>query len=177
LVDKVKRTVGRLIEYVSHFFWVISGILIVMMMFSTTYGVIRRYAFNRPEPYSYELSVIFLLWCFIFAVAELEKQGRHIRVDIIISHLPQVAQNILLNIVTPVVGLFVCVLLTWRGWTTAWYSLRIDEVSSSVWAEPFFPIKIIIPIGYGLLCLILLTKLSHGIALLKRGTEKEKLRE
>jgi TRAP-type C4-dicarboxylate transport system permease small subunit len=172
LANKVKQTVEHLIEYVSHLFWAISGILIVLMVFSATYGVIRRYAFNNPEPYSYEVSIICLLWCFIFSVAELEKQGRHIRVDIVAGHLPGVAQNILLNIIAPIAGLFVCVILTWRGWTTAWFSLQIGEVSQSAWAVALFPVKIIVPIGYGLLCLVLLTRLYRGITSLKGGTKK-----
>jgi TRAP-type C4-dicarboxylate transport system permease small subunit len=172
LANKVKQTVVRLIEDASHLFWVISGILILLMVFTSTYGVIRRYAFNNPEPYSYELSIICLLWCFVFSVAELEKQRRHVRVDMIVGHLPEIAQNIILNIIAPIAGLFICVILTWRGWTTSWFTLRIGEVSQSAWAVPLFPVKIAVPIGYGLLCLILLIRLYRGIASLKGGTKK-----
>jgi TRAP-type C4-dicarboxylate transport system permease small subunit len=161
-----------LVERVSHLFWVISGTLIVVMVFTATYGVIRRYAFNDPEPYSYEISVICLLWSFVFAVAELERQGRHIRVDIISGRLPEVAQNVILNIIAPIAGLFVCVILTWKGWNTAWFSLQINEVSSSAWAVPLFPVKVIVPIGYGLLCLVLIIRLYRGIASLKSGAKK-----
>jgi TRAP-type mannitol/chloroaromatic compound transport system permease small subunit len=172
LANKVGQTAVWLIEHASHIFWAISGTLIVLMVFASAYGVIRRYAFNNPEPYSYEVSIIFLLWCFVFAVPELEKRSRHIRVDIITSHLPRIMQGIFLNIIGPVIGLFVCILLAWRGWTTAWYSLRIGEVSSSVWAVPLFPVKIIIPVCYGLLCLVLLIKLYRGVASLRGGIEK-----
>ena len=172
MANKVKQTVVHLIENASYLLWGISGILILVMVFAATYGVMRRYAFNNPEPYSYEVSIICLLWCFVLAVAELEKQGRHIRVDIIAGRLPEIAQNIILNIIAPIAGLFICVILTWRGWTTAMFALRISEVSSSAWAVPLFPVKVIVPIGYGLLCLILLIRLSRGIASLKSGTKK-----
>ncbi|MBA7563193.1 hypothetical protein ES708_04846 [subsurface metagenome] len=172
MTNKIKQIVERLIEYASRLFWLISGFLIVVMVFSAAYGVIRRYAFNDPEPYSYEISVICLLWCFVFAVAELERQGRHIRVDIVSGHLPEVAQNIILNVIAPILGLFVCVILTWKGWTTAWYSLRISEVSSSAWGVPLFPVKLMVSIGFGLLCLVLIVRLYRGIASLKGGTKR-----
>jgi TRAP-type C4-dicarboxylate transport system permease small subunit len=66
LTNKVKQTAEYLIERVSHLFWVISGALIVVMVFTATYGVIRRYAFNDPEPYSYEISVMCLTMEFCF---------------------------------------------------------------------------------------------------------------
>lgn len=170
--QQVKQKVDHLIEYLSRLFLVLSGAMIVGIVLCATYGVIRRYAFNSPEPYSYELSIIFLLLCFVFAVADLEKTGRHIRVDIVSARLPEGAQAILLNIVGPILGLFACSILTWKSWDVAMFSLRIGEVSTSIWAVPLFPVKIAVPVGFGLLCLVLLTKIYRGIASLKGGAKK-----
>jgi TRAP-type C4-dicarboxylate transport system permease small subunit len=174
LSKKVNGIAENLVNYTSHIFLTISGILIVLMVLSSTYGVIRRYMFNNPEPYSYEITIIFLIWCFVFGVAELERKEQHIRVDIISGQLPKNIQNILMSIITPIAGLFIGSLFTWKGWSNAWYSLQIAEVSSSVWKVPLFPIKVIIPICFGVLSLVLLMRLCHGIASLSKLSQKEK---
>ena len=66
--SKVKYTPDYIIERLSRFFLIIAGLLTLLMVFTATYGVFRRYAFNSPEPYSYELSTMFLLFSFVLAV-------------------------------------------------------------------------------------------------------------
>ena len=172
LANKINRISEQIIERASSLFLALGGVLIVLMAFLTSYGVIRRYAFDSPEPYSYEFNMIFLVLCFVLAVPAVDRLCRHIRVDIIPTRLPQRAQDILTNIVAPIIGLVFCVVLVWKGWTDAWYAFRIGQLSSSAWAVPLFPTKVIIPIGYGLLCLVLIARLYGGIASLKDSTTK-----
>jgi TRAP-type C4-dicarboxylate transport system permease small subunit len=172
LASKVIRAVDSVIERAGSAGLVISGFILVIMVLLATYGVVRRYIFDSPEPYSYELSMVGMLWSFVLAAAALERQRRHIRVDFVSGRLPLKAQGVLLNIVAPVLGLFFCFLLAWQGWEVAMFSLSISEVSSSAWAIPLFPVKIVVPIGYSLLCLVLLTILIRGVASLFVGTKK-----
>ena len=172
MVNKVIQTVDHLIERTSHLFLVLSGILIVVMMFSTSYGVIRRYAFNSPEPYSYEISTMFLLFSFVFAVSAVERLNRHIRVDFISIRLSERVQHVLLNIIAPLIGLYYSVLLTWKSLDAALFSLSIGEISSSIWGVPLFPVKIMVPIGYLLLALVLLTRIYKGIVFIKSKVRK-----
>ncbi|OGO21923.1 MAG: hypothetical protein A2144_13875 [Chloroflexi bacterium RBG_16_50_9] len=172
MTNKAKQKIDRVIERASHLFLVLSGVLIVLMMFAATYGVARRYIFNSPEPYSYEISTMFLLFSFVFAISAVENLGRHIRVDFISSHLAEGAQNVILNIIAPLMGLFFSILLVWKGVEVSLFSLKIGEVSSSSWREPLFPIKLMVPIGYALLVLVLLTRVYKGFVSLKRTAEK-----
>jgi TRAP-type C4-dicarboxylate transport system permease small subunit len=155
--------VERIIERISNAFTVLSGVLIVLMAFLASYGVIRRYVFESPEPYSYELSMMFLLWTFVLALAYLEKLDSHLRVDFFVVLLPERISNFFLNVVGPIAGLVFCAVLTWEGWTVAMYSLETGEKSMSIWAVPLFPVKIVIPFGYGLLCIVLILKIIQGI--------------
>ena len=172
MTSKVKQKADKVVEKASHAFLVLSGILIVIMMFSTTYGVVRRYVFNSPEPYSYEISTMFLLFSFVFAISAVERLGRHIRADFVSSRLPERVQHIILNVIAPIMGLFFAFMLTWKGLDVSLFSLKIGEVSSSSWREPLFPIKLMVPIGYALLILVLLTRVYKGFALLKGNTKK-----
>jgi TRAP-type C4-dicarboxylate transport system permease small subunit len=158
--------VDRISERLCFFFLALGGSLTVLMSLLTTYGVIRRYAFNNPEPYSYELVTMFFLFSFVFAVSYVDRGERHIRVDFISNLLPGRWRNILLNIFSPLLGLAYAFFLAREGWVAAVRSVTIGEVSLSVWAEPLWPIKLMIPLGYALLCLALLTRISRGITTL-----------
>jgi len=161
---KVLQIIDRTIDRICDLGLVSGGILILVMSLLSTYGVGRRYLLHSPEPYSYELSTMLLVACVVIAVAGLQRHGRHLRVDFVAIFLPASVQSILINIVTPVLALFYVVIVTWQSWNSALYSMSIGETSQSSWEEPLFPIKLLVPIGMALLCLVLAAQLSRGIA-------------
>ena len=165
---KILHFLDYIIGRVADLALVISGILILIMSVLSTYGVGRRYLLNSPEPYSYELSTMLLVACVVLAVAGLQRHKRHLRVDFIANFLPRTIQNALIDIVTPILGLFFVAITTWKSWENALYSMSIGETSQSSWEEPLFPIKFLVPIGMALLCLVLTAQLSRGIASLAR---------
>jgi len=143
------------------------------MGFVVTYGVIKRYVFADPSIYVYELSMMFMISGLVFAVAYVQREGRHLRVDFLSSRMSQATQDIILNLVVPIAGLFYCIVLTWKGWTSAMYSLQIGETSQSIWGEPLFPVRVSIPVGYGLICLVLVSQICRSIAALKSRITKK----
>lgn len=168
----ILKRLDRISERICFFFLALAGALTVLMSLLTTYGVVRRYVFHNPEPYSYELVTMFFLFSFVFAVSYVDRGDRHIRVDLLSNLMSKSWRNILLNIIAPVLALTYAVLLARQGWVAAMRSFDIGEVSMSVWAEPLWPIKIMIPIGYALLCLALLTRISRGVTSLIAGKGK-----
>jgi len=50
--------------------------------------------------------------------------------------------------------------------------LQIGETSQSAWEEPLWPTKMTVPVGAGLLCLVLLAQLSRGVASFIRRVRK-----
>jgi TRAP-type mannitol/chloroaromatic compound transport system permease small subunit len=173
LITKIIHKLEFLIDRASHLLLILSGILVLLMAWIVTYGVIKRYAFHAPDPYTYELSTMFLLFCGVLAVAAVENMDRHVRNDILSSRFPEGVQLVLLKIIFPFLALLFVVLLTWKSGGNALYALRIGQVSASPWAVPLAPIKFVIPAGYGLLCLVLIGKICHGIARLTRGKDKD----
>lgn len=167
MITKIFHKLDYLIDRASHLLLVMSGVLILLMAWVVTYGVIKRYAFHAPDPYTYEISTMFLLFCGVLAVAAVEKMDRHVRNDILSSRFPEGVQLILLKIIFPLLALLFVVLLTWKSCNNALYALRIGQVSASPWAVPLAPIKFVIPVGYGLLCLVLIGKFCQGLAQLK----------
>jgi TRAP-type mannitol/chloroaromatic compound transport system permease small subunit len=161
------QTLDRVIERISYYGVYASGLMAVIMAFMATYGVVRRYIFDNPEPYSYEISTMFLLIGIVLAIPYIQRVGRHLRVDILAGRFPEGVQAVLLNIFVPIVAIFYLAPMTWQSWETAYHSLQIGEKTYTAWAPPMFPIKVWVPIGVGMLCLVLFAQLCHGIYLLK----------
>lgn len=176
MVKRLIQILDRMIERAGYYALLLSGILILLMSWLSTYGVGRRYVLHSPEPYSYELSTIFLVACVVLAVAALQRVGRHLRVDFVASRFSQGVQDALFNIVTPILALFYVVLLTWQSWGYAWYSLEMGEISQSAWREPWWPTKMVIPVGTGLLCLVLIAQLCRGVTSLIQRIREKKMR-
>ncbi len=158
------RALDSALEWVTKLFVMLAALMTLCMIFVTSYGVVMRYFFRMPEPISYEIATIFLLWGYIFGIAYVEWRGEHIRADIFVPLMPKALVRALHRIVAHVLALSYCAILTWKGWTAAIYSFSIGERSMSVWQEPLFPIKIMIPICYALLTLVVFRNLCHGIA-------------
>ena len=166
--EKVKRIFDPWIERINLVFLVLSGSMITIMAFLSTYGSIRRYAFNSPEPISYEFSKMFLLLSFVLAIAAVEKQGRFLRCDLLLERFPESARNIISNIVSPILGITFFGIVTWMSFGDTLHALEINQHSLSSWPVPLFPIKLLIPIGYGFLCFILVIRLVLGLLYIKK---------
>jgi TRAP-type mannitol/chloroaromatic compound transport system permease small subunit len=169
-MQKVDHWIGR----VSHLLLLISGILILLMAFAQTYGVVQRYIFHAPDSSAYELSTLCLLFCGVLAFAGVEKLNQNVLNDIVSAHFPARMKAIVISTIVPFLALIFCAVLTWKSLDNALYALKIGQVTQSPWALPLAPIKLIIPLGYTLLCLVLLGKFIHGITLLKSGINRDR---
>jgi len=158
-MQRVDNLLGRLTDLLL----IISGIMILLMAFAQTYGVVQRYILKAPDSSPYEISVLCLLFCGILAVSGVEKLNQHIMNDIISSRYPARMKVIVIDIVFPLLALIFCVVLTWKSMDNALYALKIGQVTQSSWALPLGLIKLSIPICYILLCLVILNKVIHGI--------------
>lgn len=157
------KSIDRILEKGTLASVVLGGLLTLIMMFVTTYGVVMRYFFRSPEPVSYEIATICMLWAFLFGISYVEWRGTHIKADIFTPFMPEGMVRFLHTVVSHFLALAYCVALTWKGWTVAMYSYSIGERSMSVWQEPLFPVKVMIPVGYCFLGLVVLRNLCHGI--------------
>jgi TRAP-type C4-dicarboxylate transport system permease small subunit len=164
MFGKIIKSLDRILEKVTLCTVLLGGFMTLIMMFVTGYGVVMRYFFRRPEPISYEIATICMLWAFLFGISYVEWKGINIKADIFTPFMPKALVRFLQTVVSHFFALIYCSILTWKGWTTSMYSYSIGERSMSVWQEPLFPIKVMVPIGYFLLCLVIIRNISHGIA-------------
>lgn len=170
--NKVKQKLDLWIERVNQGFVAFAGSLIVIMAFLSTYGSIRRYAFNSPEPISYEFSKMFLLLSFVLALAAVERQNRFLRCDLLLERFPENVRNIISNIISPIFGITFFSIITWISFGDTLRALEIGQHSLSSWPVPLFPVKLLVPIGYGFLCFILVIRLVLGLLHIKTSSRE-----
>jgi C4-dicarboxylate transporter DctQ subunit len=141
---------------------VTSGVLMVIMGFLVFQGVIRRYVFENAEPYSYEYTCYFLLASMLFATIHITSLGQHIRVDLFFGRFPKRVQYFSENLIHNVLGLIFCAVVTWKSWEIAWRSLETNKVST--WGTPIFVVQMVVPVSTGLVCLVLICKITAYLA-------------
>jgi TRAP-type C4-dicarboxylate transport system permease small subunit len=177
MLQRMMHAFDRMLEKTTALLVILGGLMTLVMMFATAYGVALRYFFRRPEPISYEIATICMLWAFLFGISFVEWKGTHIRADIFTPFMPKPMVRFLHTVVSHFLALAYCGILTWKGMTVALYSYSIGERSMSVWAEPLFPVKIMVPIGYFFLSLVVLRNLCHGIASYSTKTDADAVGE
>jgi TRAP-type C4-dicarboxylate transport system permease small subunit len=173
LFKKVFSSLEHILDRIVYYAIYVGGVITLIMAFVTTYGVFRRYALNSPEPYSYEIGIFCLISSVSLALPYIQKQGRNLRVDFLSNRWSPQLQGAMLNIVTPLFALFYLGLLVWKSWGDALYSLGRGERTYSAWGPPVGPMKLCVPIGVGLLCLVLIFQLIHGFISLKKHSREE----
>lgn len=162
-IARVARFLDRVVDLLSKAALFCGGILLLVMAFNVTYGVLARYAFHSPSVVAMDLTKILMIPALVLAVSYVQRHDRHLQVDFLSSRFPEKVRLVLFQILVPISGLFVGYVLVWKGWDAMAYSRLINETSYSSWAEPLWPVKLTIPIGYGLLCVVMVAQLCRGI--------------
>ncbi len=170
--SKFIQVVNLWLDRLTRAFVFVAGVLIIIMAFLATYGSLKRYAFNSPDPIAYEFSCMFLLLSFVLAIAAVERQDRFLRCDLLLERVPHSIRNIIMNIISPILGLTFFGIVTYMSYGDAIRALQIGQVSTSALPVPLFPVKIFIPVSYGLFCIILVMRLVLGFARIKKPYEE-----
>jgi TRAP-type mannitol/chloroaromatic compound transport system permease small subunit len=173
-LGKAGQLLASLLDRITLVFLTISGAMILVMACIDTYGVARRYVFANPDPYVYTSINILMLGCAVFAIAHVERLGRHISISFVAGHLSHKAQEILQNIIGPILGLIFCFTVIWMSWHDAWFSLQIKQTTPGIVDIPLFPIKMMVPVGFGLLCLVLIAKILRYVVSLRSKAKSVK---
>jgi TRAP-type C4-dicarboxylate transport system permease small subunit len=174
-----EQALPRLIGRITYLLSILGGSLMVILSLATAYGVIRRYLFNSPEPYSYEVGCICMLSSFVLTLAAVEWRDRFIRVDIVLTLFPKRFAGIVANLISPMIGLVLVVVFIWQSGIDASHAFQINQKSMSIWREPLYPIKFVIFIGYVLLGLTLLARIYYSLTALRsrEKTEETKIQK
>ena len=142
-IDQLSKTVGHA------FAW-----CIVILTLGTCFEVMMRYVFNDPTSWAFDLSYMMYGAVFYMAGAYTLSRSGHVRADMFYRKWPERTQATV-ELVLYVIFFFPGILaLVVAGSDYGIESLRIREVSvNSPAGMPIWPLKMMIPIGAGLMAL------------------------
>jgi TRAP-type C4-dicarboxylate transport system permease small subunit len=129
------------------------GVLALMMLLTAS-DVILRYAFNRPIVGAYDLTEYMMAIVVSFGLAYCAFMKGHVRVDLVVSHLPQRLQAVI-DSITGLLSVFLFAVITWQSFV---YMLALfhSGLESTVLLIPRFPFTGLVCLGSAFLTLVLL---------------------
>jgi TRAP-type C4-dicarboxylate transport system permease small subunit len=127
-------------------------------MIITAADVVGRDIFNHPIPGTVELSQYMLAVFILLGFAYAHQVKAHVAVSIITSRLPHHAQ-LILYVITTLIGLFIFSILAWQGWVVG-----IEERTvSDMLRVPQYPFRLLVAVAAFLICLELLIDLGDSL--------------
>ncbi len=142
------------------------GVLAVMMVL-TAGDVTLRYVFNRPIVGSLDITEYMMAIVISFGLAYCAFLKGHVRVDLIVSHLPQRVQAVI-DSITGLLGVILFAVITWQGFV--YMGILVDSgLKSTVLLIPRFPFAGLVCLGSAFLTLVLL---AHFLEFLSEAVRK-----
>jgi TRAP-type mannitol/chloroaromatic compound transport system permease small subunit len=139
----------------------------VLSVFGYYYEVIARFAFNSPTNWLHESMFLMYGMQYILAGAYAYQVDQHVRVDVFYTKFSPRGKAIADIITSVFFFIFVGTLLV-TSYRFAADAVGNDEHSFTEWGVQYWPVKLMMPIGAGLLLLQGVSKLIKDIVLVSR---------
>jgi len=155
----VMNSVNAILGHITNALIIITGFVILIMAVVYTYGSLKRYIFTAPDSYAYLGVAILMLLTALMPLAGVQMMRQHITVDFLGGKFPKVVQEIIKEVLGPLMGLTFCGAIVYTSWKEAMYSLQVSQHTIAAASIPTFPFKILVPIFSGLICLVLVAQI------------------
>jgi TRAP-type mannitol/chloroaromatic compound transport system permease small subunit len=169
LPPRARRTVQLLDRFADATGEVLSW-LIFALVFVVVIEAIRRYAFNDPSIWAYDVSYMLYGTTFMLGAAVTLRYRGHIRTDLFFAKWPprtQAAVDLTFYILFFFPGL---ALFLWAGFDKAWHAFQIGEQAmASPWRPLLWPFRAVIPLCALLLMLQGVSEVLKNWYTLRRG--------
>ncbi len=155
---RVSATINKIFSSPVNIMVAIGAGLLAVIMLLMTFDVIGRYIFKHPINGSDELVGLLLLCVAACAFSYTQKEKRHIRIDVIIDHIPRKLQ-LGFNVFNSLITLGMLSVITWQMFIAARkfvLNLQSGSAASEVLGIPWYPFLIILVIGFGVFTLVIL---------------------
>lgn len=160
------RRLGRVVDAIDNVLVTIGCLLLFALMCLVVADVGRRYLFNAPIAWSYEVVNHFLMpGVFFYTVSHTLKAHAHLAVDILHNYVGTRTRYVF-ELIGTVLALPVFALVTWLAAGRTLEEWRSAAEASSGLAAPTWAISIVLPLGFGMLTLRLaLNAVGYGLSL------------
>lgn len=170
--------VDRLLYWLEIRIGMISGIAIMGLMFLAIVSVGGRNLFNAPLQGYVDWIEQLMPLIAILGISYVQRVGGHIRMDIFLSRL-RGRTLWAIEFITVVLILVLMLLLVWGSFA---HFLRSFDIAAPLWSRdstmdiglPLWPVKLLVPMGFSVLCLrLLLQAWSYASAFTRNDPEPE----
>ncbi len=171
LLSRMDQSLLRL----ERFFGLISGLAVFALMFLAVYSVGGRNIFNSPVRGYVDWIEITMPLIAIMGISYTQRDGGHIRMDILVSKL-RGRTLWAAEFITTFLVLILILLLIWGSWA---HFQRSFDFAAPLWSRdstidiklPVWPAKLVVPVAFSVLALRLCIQLtSYGKAVIS-GTD------
>ena len=124
----------------------------VILAIIVIWGVMLTYVFGKSDIFSVEISEYLLVLICFFSIAFVQKEDKHVQVDIVTEKLSLKKRQIL-EIFTSFLCLIFCIIVGWKATTVSIMNFKRDFYSTSLISFPMWIPYMIISYGFTMLTL------------------------
>ncbi|TCS70025.1 TRAP-type mannitol/chloroaromatic compound transport system permease small subunit [Sulfuritortus calidifontis] len=154
-IDALNERVGRAV------YW-----LVLIVALVSAGNAASRYGLGASSNAWLELQWYLFSAIFLLAAGYTLRHNGHVRIDVIYGRLPPRSRAMIDLFGTVLFLLPMAGLIMWLSWTGFAESYAIGEVSPDAGGLPRWPVRLLIPLGFGLLALQGVSELIKRIAFL-----------
>ncbi len=165
---KIFRIIASGIESLSWFSEILAEIALMGLLLLVSHEVFVRYVLDKPTIFSVEISEYLLVFVSFMSIGWVLREDRHVRMLALVQILPKKVQ-LALDIVTSILAILFCGVLTWKGGQTAFMAYVGDYHSSSLVNFPLWIAYSFIPFGALVLGLQFMVRIGQRVKMLLGG--------
>ncbi len=135
-----------LVEKASKFFGTMACLLLIPLLAFTGYEVLMRYVFHSPTIWVWDLNTILFAAIVMLGGADTLRENSHVGMDFLVQNF-QPRNRAILDLITSVLFYFGMLALLVYSWEQAVMSWKSNETMSTIWAPPYYLMKMLIPLG------------------------------
>jgi TRAP-type mannitol/chloroaromatic compound transport system permease small subunit len=164
---------SRAIDRLNAEFGVIANWLVLLACLISAGNAGSRYLFSASSNAWLEIQWYMFAGMVLLGAPYTLKMNEHVRVDLVYGMVSE-RTRIWIDIVCGVLFLLpICVILTYFTWPWFVESWRIGEISSNAGGLVRWPVKLMLPIGFGLMALQGVSEIIKRIAALEHVIEAD----
>lgn len=145
-MNKLAARLFLYIDRVSHIFYVVAGVFLVIAALLILVEIILRSVFNISTLIADEVSVYLMIAMVYFGMAHIFKKGEHINIDLLTRRLKPRGQLYVRRFIAMLI-LLVSIFLSWRAWEFAVTAYKFDVVSFTWLYTPQYIPRMFVGLG------------------------------
>ncbi len=143
----LSKFLSQTLDRITVAFAFIAGAMLLFQVVSVSVDVLLRYFFNAPIPAVISLNEWSLLYIAFFGAAWLQRQGGHVRMDIVADMFGRRGRTAF-TLFGLALGIVCCAVLVWFGTDVSWQKFVTKEYDYFKLREvPIYFIYAVIPVG------------------------------